>query len=62
MGFLETDGVFGQERWHYDSRSSSLVHHNGQSYRCGSVIYVQIRSIDVVHGDLLLRPARTSLR
>lgn len=62
MGIMETGGDFSQDRWHYDARTSSMVHHQGQAYRCGSVIYVHVKSIDLVHGDLFLRPVRMTWR
>lgn len=59
MGIME-NAHLGDDRWHYDARTSSLVSHTGQGFRCGSVIYVQVKAIDAIHGDLLLRPVQMS--
>ena len=56
MGMMDVRSL-GDERWRYDARTSSLANRTGQRFRCGNIIYVQIKSIDAIHGELLLKPA-----
>lgn len=57
MGFIERDQFRGGV-WRYEAHQFALVNQRGggQRYRCGDTIYVRVRSIDVVRGELNLRP------
>ncbi|MBP5639657.1 MAG: VacB/RNase II family 3'-5' exoribonuclease [Victivallales bacterium] len=56
MGMMDVKEL-GDERWQFNSRTASLTNRNGKNFKCGNVIYVQIRTIDAIHGELLLKPA-----
>ncbi|MBR5837701.1 MAG: RNB domain-containing ribonuclease, partial [Victivallales bacterium] len=57
MGSIDR-ATFGDGHWRYDPRSYALVnqHGGGQRYRCGDTLYVRVRSIDSVRGELELKP------
>ena len=57
MGSIDRT-VFRDGQWRYDPRSYSLVNQRGggQRYRCGDTLYVRVRSIDSVRGELELKP------
>ena len=57
MGFIEREQLRGGV-WRYEAHQFALVNQRGggQRYRCGDTIYVRVRSIDVVRGELNLRP------
>jgi len=50
--------TFGDGHWRYDPRNYALVNQRGggQRYRCGDTLYVRVRSIDSVRGELELKP------
>ena len=57
MGGIDR-AAFRDGQWKYDPRSFALVNQRGggQRYRCGDTLYVRVRSIDSVRGELELRP------
>lgn len=57
MGFIDR-AVFRDGHWRYDSKNFALVNQRagGQRYRCGDTLYVRVRSIDSVRGELELKP------
>lgn len=60
MGIMENNSL-GDSRWFFDKSTSSLVNRTGQGYRCGSVIFVQIKTIDAIHGELILKPVQMNI-
>ena len=59
VSFLEKEHMNGH--WFFDARKATLLNREGQGFRCGDVMYVQIRDIDPIHGDLTLRPAQLTV-
>ncbi|MBP5673571.1 MAG: VacB/RNase II family 3'-5' exoribonuclease [Victivallales bacterium] len=58
-GFIDRQ-FFRDGQWRFDPKSFALVNRRGggQRYRCGDTLYVRIRSIDSVRGELELKPVQ----
>ena len=58
-GFIDRQ-FFRDGQWRYDPKTFALVNRRGggQRYRCGDTLYVRIRSIDSVRGELELKPVQ----